>query len=37
MGEHPDKEGQRWRIEHRGQGKAGTDYDKRMHGHCDGM
>ena len=32
MGEHADKEGHRRFIEHSGQGRQGTDNDKRMHG-----
>jgi hypothetical protein len=37
MGEHADEEGQRRFIEHSGQGEAGTDYHKRMHGNCYSM
>jgi hypothetical protein len=37
MGEHPDKEGHRWFVEHSGQGEAGTHNDKRMHGNRRGM
>ena len=33
MGEHADKEGQHWFVEHSRQGEAGTDDDKRMHGN----
>jgi hypothetical protein len=28
MGEHPDKEGKRWFVEHRRQGETGTHNDK---------
>jgi hypothetical protein len=37
MSEHADKEGERWFIEYRGQGEAGTHNDKRMHSNCCGM
>jgi hypothetical protein len=30
MGEHTDKQGHHRFVEHRGQGEAGTDNDKRM-------
>jgi hypothetical protein len=37
MGEHADKERERWFIKHSRHGEVGTDRDKRMHADCHGM